>query len=84
MIKGVSRTCGVSILLRVRPINRPLFTKSLADIIFYSRDDAVDAFERQDNLPPPCHAHSTTLVGRMLVMIGEGENTSIITALLQS
>ena len=61
MIKGVSRTCGVSILLRVRPINRPLFTKSLADMIFYSRDGAVDAFERQD-----IFHHHVTLTRRPL------------------
>jgi hypothetical protein len=32
--------------------------------------------EMQGDLPPPCRAHSATLVGRKIVVIGGGENAS--------
>ena len=32
--------------------------------------------EMQGDLPPPCRAHSATLVGRKIVIIGGGENAS--------
>jgi hypothetical protein len=32
--------------------------------------------EMQGDLPPPCRAHSATLVGRKIVLIGGGENAS--------
>jgi|SRR5713226_969691 len=32
--------------------------------------------EMQGDLPPPCRAHSATLVGRKVVLIGGGENAS--------
>jgi hypothetical protein len=32
--------------------------------------------EMQGDLPPPCLAHSATLVGRKIVIIGGGENAS--------
>jgi hypothetical protein len=32
--------------------------------------------EMQGDLPPPCRAHSATLVGRKIVIIGGGEGAS--------
>lgn len=41
---------------------------------FAIRDDAV--VPSRGDLPPPCHAHSTTLIGRKIVIVGSGEDAS--------
>jgi hypothetical protein len=42
--KGCSRTCGALTWVRLRAVNRFMFTKLLTDIIFYSRGDAADKY----------------------------------------
>jgi hypothetical protein len=76
MTNDVSRTWGVLISVRVRAIHRLQSTELLTNLILHLETMQWTHPEMQGDLPPPCRAHSATLVGRKIVVIGGGENAS--------
>jgi UDP-N-acetylglucosamine:LPS N-acetylglucosamine transferase len=76
MTEGVSRTCGA--LISVRVWRTLLMTALLMTFPPPPLSETMQWShpEMQGDLPPPCRAHSATLVGRKIVIIGGGEGAS--------